>query len=133
MKKITLLNGPNLNLLGVREPTEYGVSTLDDILSECLKFASKNGFALDSFQSNSEADLSSNQFGKNQSEVFNNSEPTATQVRIGMLFSRSHTFCEIISPIYSLGKIFVIKHSCQILPLNNLWLVRFRMYLVCIV
>ena len=57
MKKVTLLNGPNLNLLGVREPAKYGDSSLDDILSKCQKFSGENGFDLDSFQSNSEADL----------------------------------------------------------------------------
>ena len=57
MKKVTLLNGPNLNLLGLREPAEYGDNTLDDILSKCQTFSSENGVDLDSFQSNSEADL----------------------------------------------------------------------------
>ena len=57
MRKITLLNGPNLNLLGLREPDRYGIGTLAEIVAECTAFSSDNGFDLDSFQSNSEADL----------------------------------------------------------------------------
>ena len=57
MRKITLLNGPNLNLLGLREPDRYGVGTLAEIVAECSAFSSDNGFDLNSFQSNSEADL----------------------------------------------------------------------------
>lgn len=57
MRKITLLNGPNLNLLGLREPDKYGIATLAEIVSQCSTFSNDNGFGLDSFQSNSEADL----------------------------------------------------------------------------
>ena len=57
MRKITLLNGPNLNLLGLREPDRYGIGTLAEIVAECSAFSSNNGFDLNSFQSNSEADL----------------------------------------------------------------------------
>ncbi len=57
MKKITLLNGPNLNLLGIREPDNYGKRTLDEIVSECLEFSRKRGYVLETFQSNSEAEL----------------------------------------------------------------------------
>ena len=57
MKKVTMLNGPNLNLLGVREPDEYGNCTLDEIVSNCSKLSNKNGFTLKSLQSNSETEL----------------------------------------------------------------------------
>jgi 3-dehydroquinate dehydratase-2 len=55
--KILVLNGPNLNLLGKREPDVYGVETLDSINSELLKIASGIGVFLEFFQSNSEGAL----------------------------------------------------------------------------
>jgi 3-dehydroquinate dehydratase-2 len=57
MVKILLLNGPNLNLLGVREPEVYGSETLQDIVDEVRTFASKRNVELTDFQSNSEGDL----------------------------------------------------------------------------
>ena len=42
MKKIIILNGPNLNLLGEREKNQYGTLTLKDIEKICDEFASKN-------------------------------------------------------------------------------------------
>ncbi|MGM9452569.1 type II 3-dehydroquinate dehydratase [Legionella bozemanae] len=57
MKKILVLHGPNLNLLGTREPSVYGATTLDHINTRLIKEATKSGFALSCYQSNSEADL----------------------------------------------------------------------------
>lgn len=57
MKKILVLHGPNLNLLGTREPSIYGTTTLDHINTRLSKEASQAGFSLSYFQSNSEADL----------------------------------------------------------------------------
>jgi 3-dehydroquinate dehydratase II len=55
--KILLLNGPNLNLLGSREPQVYGYSTLTDVEARCASLANAAGEALDSLQSNSELAL----------------------------------------------------------------------------
>ncbi|WP_296053504.1 type II 3-dehydroquinate dehydratase [uncultured Alteromonas sp.] len=55
--KILLLNGPNLNMLGKREPDKYGHATLDDIVSGLTKQAESMQIALEHLQSNSEAAL----------------------------------------------------------------------------
>ena len=54
MSKILLLNGPNLNLLGTREPEVYGYETLDQIVQTATEFAASLGHQLDHFQSNAE-------------------------------------------------------------------------------
>jgi len=53
MAKILLLNGPNLNLLGTREPDVYGAETLQDIEALLHKQATSNKHQLSHFQSNS--------------------------------------------------------------------------------
>ena len=55
--KILLINGPNLQLLGVREPGIYGVETLPGIVADLRKEAGLLGFELEDFQSNSEGAL----------------------------------------------------------------------------
>ena len=57
MKKIIILNGPNLNLLGEREKSQYGNFTLKDIEKDCKKYAAQNDFNLTMFQSNLEGEL----------------------------------------------------------------------------
>ena len=57
MKKIIILNGPNLNLLGEREKSQYGSATLDDIEKNCKEFAKNNDLMLTFIQSNIEGEL----------------------------------------------------------------------------
>lgn len=57
MKTIFILNGPNLNLLGKREPGIYGAKTLADIAADCAEAAAELGLATDFRQSNHEGDL----------------------------------------------------------------------------
>ncbi len=57
MSQILILNGPNLNLLGTREPEHYGATTLGDINEHLQKQAESAGAQLSHFQSNAEHEL----------------------------------------------------------------------------
>lgn len=57
MQKILILNGPNLNLLGTREPEQYGCTTLADVEESCRQAASRMGYDTECFQSNWEGAL----------------------------------------------------------------------------
>jgi len=57
MAHLLLLNGPNLNLLGTREPGLYGAVTLEQISARLAQLAAEFGHHLSSFQSNAEAEL----------------------------------------------------------------------------
>ena len=57
MQKVLVLNGPNLNLLGTREPAVYGKETLADVERLCRDEGAKLGVAIDCRQSNHEGEL----------------------------------------------------------------------------
>ncbi|RZL47768.1 MAG: type II 3-dehydroquinate dehydratase [Variovorax sp.] len=57
MKKILVLNGPNLNLLGTREPAQYGHETLPDVVRLCEEAGAKLGIEVECRQSNHEGAL----------------------------------------------------------------------------
>lgn len=57
MKTIYIINGPNLNLLGKRQPEVYGYETLQDIEENCKNIAAESGFQIAFYQSNSEAEI----------------------------------------------------------------------------
>jgi 3-dehydroquinate dehydratase-2 len=54
---VAVLNGPNLNLLGVREPALYGAATIDDLEALCVETADALDLAIDFRQSNHEGEL----------------------------------------------------------------------------
>ena len=55
--KILVLNGPNLNMLGIREPDLYGSSTYDDLVSMITSYCETKGIEVKCLQSNHEGDL----------------------------------------------------------------------------
>ena len=57
MTKILIINGPNLNMLGEREQTVYGDTSLHEINSAAVRHGSSIGLEVDTFQSNSEGDI----------------------------------------------------------------------------
>ena len=57
VRPVLIVNGPNLNMLGVREPAIYGTETLDDIEALCLERAESLNIAIDFRQSNLEGEL----------------------------------------------------------------------------
>jgi 3-dehydroquinate dehydratase-2 len=54
---VAVLNGPNLNMLGLREPQLYGSATLDDVEALCAETAEELGLAIDFRQTNAEGEL----------------------------------------------------------------------------
>lgn len=67
MPDLLVINGPNLNLLGTREPEHYGADTLESINSRLIERANSDGLSIECFQSNSEVELIEqvHQAGKN--------------------------------------------------------------------
>ena len=55
--KILVINGPNLNMLGIREPSIYGSLTYNDLCALIYDFANKNNIEVEIYQSNYEGDL----------------------------------------------------------------------------
>ena len=57
MKNIIIINGPNLNLLGEREQSQYGKITFNDLKNICLEHSKKISIKIDFFQSNIEGEI----------------------------------------------------------------------------
>ena len=55
--KVLILNGPNLNMLGIREPEKYGSETLTSIEKELFAYSFELGIDIETFQSNSEGEI----------------------------------------------------------------------------
>ena len=55
--KILVINGPNINMLGIREPDIYGRETYADLLEKIKSYADKKGIEVEFFQSNHEGDI----------------------------------------------------------------------------
>jgi|TARA_B100001029_G_C15060567_1_gene458096 3-dehydroquinate dehydratase-2 len=55
--RILVINGPNLNMLGIRQPEIYGNQSLDDINDDLKKYAEKHSIMIECFQSNHEGEI----------------------------------------------------------------------------
>lgn len=55
--KIKIINGPNINMIGIREPAIYGSRTYKDLVAFIKEYAKENNVEVDFFQSNSEGDI----------------------------------------------------------------------------
>lgn len=55
--KLLVINGPNLNMLGIREPEKYGELTFADLEKELYAYSFELGFDIETFQSNSEGEI----------------------------------------------------------------------------
>tara|TARA_Y100001978_G_C23379897_1_gene284934 strand:+ start:58 stop:495 length:438 start_codon:yes stop_codon:yes gene_type:complete len=103
---LLLINGPNLNLVGKREPTIYGAQTLDDIQVELSTLASQLGVELNFFQSNSEGEMINciqNSVGSIEGIIINAGAYTHTSIAIrDALLGVAIPYVEVhLSNIYS--------------------------------
>ena len=83
--KILVINGPNLNMLGIREPGIYGKNTFADLLALLDETAKKEGLEIEQFQSNHEGDIVDKiqcSYGKINGIVINPAAYTHTSVAI---------------------------------------------------
>lgn len=83
--KILVLNGPNLNMLGIREPDHYGKETYADLVKKTENYCKEKGIECECFQSNHEGalvDKIQEAYGKIDGIVFNPAAYTHTSVAI---------------------------------------------------
>jgi len=84
-KKILIINGPNINMLGIREPEIYGRETYEDLVAAAVKQADESAAAVEFYQSNHEGDLVDaiqDAYGKYDAIVINPAAYTHTSVAI---------------------------------------------------
>ena len=85
MKKILVINGPNVNMLGVREPQIYGEKTYENLCGEIKEYAKKLNIEVDTFQSNHEGeiiDIIQKAYGRYYGIVINPGAYTHTSIAI---------------------------------------------------
>ena len=83
--KLLIINGPNLNMLGIREKEIYGTKTYDDLVVHLERVCEKNSFECEVYQSNHEGDIVDkiqNAYGKIDGIVINPAAYTHTSVAI---------------------------------------------------
>ena len=83
--KILVINGPNLNMLGIREPDIYGKNTYAELVKKVTDFAQSRGHTVECFQSNHEGDLVDaiqQAYGKADGIVFNPGAYTHTSIAL---------------------------------------------------
>lgn len=83
--KILVINGPNINMLGIREPSVYGKSSYNDLCEMITRHAKKNNYTVELFQSNHEGDIVDkiqSAYGNTDGIVINPAAYTHTSVAI---------------------------------------------------
>ncbi|MBR6740835.1 MAG: type II 3-dehydroquinate dehydratase [Clostridia bacterium] len=83
--KILVINGPNLNMLGIREPDHYGKETYDDLVAKIRAYCEKKGVEVELFQSNHEGalvDEIQGAYGRVEGIVINPGAYTHTSIAI---------------------------------------------------
>ncbi len=83
--KILVINGPNINMLGIREPEIYGKTTYKDLCDTINTYANENGIDVEIFQSNHEGEIVDkiqNAYGKFNGIVINPAAYTHTSIAI---------------------------------------------------
>ena len=106
MKQVLLIHGPNLNLLGTREPHIYGSKTLNDINKELIEYANTKSVKLISFFSNHEGeivDFIQKESDKSNGLIINPAAYTHTSIAIrDAILASSKPFIEVhLSNIYT--------------------------------
>jgi len=93
MSDILLLNGPNLNLLGVREPDHYGADTLSHIVNRLAKLSADAGLSFDHHQDNAEVGLIEkiHQAHKNKTRYIIINPAAFTHTSIALPFLKNNT------------------------------------------
>lgn len=85
MNRILVLNGPNINMLGIREPDIYGKGTYNNLCKQITDYALKNGIEIEIFQSNHEGvlvDKIQEAYGKFDGIVINPAAYTHTSIAL---------------------------------------------------
>ena len=103
--RVLVINGPNLNMLGKREPEIYGSQTLDEMMQALTNYANEKSIELTHFQSNSEAELITkihSAYGEIDHIIINPAAFTHTSIALrDALLSVSIPFTEVhLSNIY---------------------------------
>lgn len=116
--RILVLNGPNLNLLGLREPTHYGSQTLEQIVAILRDQAQKADIELEHLQSNREYELIEaihQAFGKVDFIIINPAAFTHTSVALrDALLGVAIPLLKCICPTFMHANPSVITHTCLI-------------------
>lgn len=102
--KIFVINGPNLNMLGIREPDHYGKETYQDLVEKIKNHCDKKGIEVDIYQSNHEGDL----VDKIQ-EAYNNADGIV--INPG---AYTHTSIAILDAVKSVGLPTVEVHISKV-------------------
>ena len=104
MPKILVINGPNINMLGTREPELYGADTYDDLVACINAKASSLGVSVDVVQSNSESELV---------DIIQNAKETIDGIVINPA-AYSHTSIAILDSLYAVDIPTVEVHISNI-------------------